>query len=99
MVPPPGLGARRTHLSPPSRSIRRSTRPNVPPPARRMGRQGGIARMHDPRVPETLEGWSVLHQMFRVRWSEWRSLAAPDRGTRAAEAAQALAGMTRGAEG
>ena len=55
--------------------------------------------MHDPRVPETLEGWSVLHQMFRVRWSEWQALAAPDRGTRAAEAAQALAGMQRGAEG
>ena len=55
--------------------------------------------MHDPRVPETLEGWSVLHQMFRVRWSEWKALAAPDRGTRAAEAAQALAGMQRGAEG
>ena len=28
--------------------------------------------MHDPRVPETLEGWSVLHQMFRIRWPEWR---------------------------
>jgi hydrogen peroxide-dependent heme synthase len=55
--------------------------------------------MHDPRVPETLEGWSVLHQMFRLRWSEWRSLAAPDRATRAAEAAQALAGMQRGASG
>ena len=31
--------------------------------------------MHDPRVPETLEGWSLLHQMFRVRWSEWLALA------------------------
>ena len=55
--------------------------------------------MHDPRVPETLEGWSVLHQMFRLRWSEWQALPAPDRGTRAAEAAQALAGMQRGSEG
>jgi peroxiredoxin len=55
--------------------------------------------MHDPRVPETLEGFCVLHQMFRVRWPDWRALAAPDRGTRAAEAAQALAGMVRGAEG
>src|SRR5512140_1030326 len=55
--------------------------------------------MHDPRVPETLEGWSVLHQMFRVRWPEWQALPAPDRGTRAAEAAQALAGMQRGADG
>ena len=55
--------------------------------------------MHDPRVPETLEGWSVLHQMFRIRWTAWRELAAPDRGTRAAEAAQALAAMQRGAAG
>ncbi len=50
-------------------------------------------------MPETLEGWSVLHQMFRLRWSEWRALPAPDRATRAAEAAQALAGMQRGAQG
>ncbi len=55
--------------------------------------------MHDPRVPETLEGWCILHQMFRLRWSEWRALPAPDRATRAAEAAQALAGMQRGAQG
>ena len=23
---------------------------------------------HNPFVPETLEGWSVLHLMYRVRW-------------------------------
>ena len=55
--------------------------------------------MHDPRVPETLEGWSVLHQMFRIRWPEWQALAASDRGIRAAEAAQALAGMQRASQG
>ena len=55
--------------------------------------------MHDPRVPETLEGWSVLHQMFRVRWSEWQALGAADRKGLAAEAAEALAGMQRGDEG
>ncbi len=27
-----------------------------------------------PAVPLTLEGSSVLHQMFRFRWSEWRKL-------------------------
>ena len=48
--------------------------------------------MHDPRVPETLEGWSVLHQMFRVRWREWRALPDAERQARAAEAAAALAG-------
>ena len=50
--------------------------------------------MHDPRVPETLEGWAVLHQMFRVRWPEWRALGAADRRARADEAAGALAAMT-----
>jgi hydrogen peroxide-dependent heme synthase len=55
--------------------------------------------MHDPRVPETLDGWSLLHQMFRVRWAEWRALPAGERDARAAEAATALAGMSRGEEG
>jgi chlorite dismutase len=27
-----------------------------------------------PQVPLTIEGSSVLHQMFRFRWSEWRKL-------------------------
>ena len=26
-------------------------------------------------VPLTLEGWSILHQMFRIRWAEWNALA------------------------
>jgi hydrogen peroxide-dependent heme synthase len=50
--------------------------------------------MHDPRVPETLEGWAVLHQMFRVRWPEWRALDGAGRKARADEAASALATMT-----
>jgi hydrogen peroxide-dependent heme synthase len=55
--------------------------------------------MHDPRVPETLEGWSVLHQMFRVRWGSLSALGPDARKAAAAEAAQALAGMQKGAEG
>jgi peroxiredoxin len=55
--------------------------------------------MHDPKVPETLEGWSVLHQMFRVHWPEWKALPAPERATRAAEAALALGAMQRAGEG
>ena len=55
--------------------------------------------MHDPRVPETLEGWSVLHQMFRIRWPEWQALPVPERATRAAEAALALGAMQRSQEG
>jgi peroxiredoxin len=55
--------------------------------------------MHDPRVPETLEGWSVLHQMFRVRWNEWTALDPADRDKRANETARVLAEMQRGDEG
>jgi peroxiredoxin len=55
--------------------------------------------MHDPRVPETLEGWSVLHQMFRIRWPEWRVRPDDLRARLAAEAAEALATMRRGQAG
>jgi hydrogen peroxide-dependent heme synthase len=55
--------------------------------------------MHDPRVPETLEGFCLLHQMFRLRWSEWQALPAAERAARAAEAAQALGDMQRGPDG
>ena len=38
-----------------------------------------------PAMPLTLEGLSVLHQMFRFRWPEWRKLdaIAPGRTLRA----------------
>ena len=49
--------------------------------------------MHDPRVPETLEGWSVLHQMFRVRWTEWRALPVAERRRIASQAAEAFGAM------
>lgn len=55
--------------------------------------------MHDVRVPETLEGWSVLHQMYRVRWAEWDALSETEQKTRATEASGALQGMQQGAEG
>jgi len=55
--------------------------------------------MHDPRVPETLEGWSVLHQMFRIRWPEWRILSDDLRHRLADEAAGALGAMRRGKGG
>lgn len=32
-----------------------------------------------PPVPLTIEGYSVLHQMFRFRWSQWRELASERR--------------------
>ena len=55
--------------------------------------------MHDPRVPETLEGWSALHQMFRVRWPQWRVRPEDLRRRLAAEAAEALGSMRRGEAG
>jgi hydrogen peroxide-dependent heme synthase len=41
-------------------------------------------------VPLTIEGASVLHQMFRFRWSEWRKLKASTQREILGEAAAAL---------
>ncbi len=40
-----------------------------------------------PAMPLTLEGLSVLHQMFRFRWPEWRKLEASRQADLAREAA------------
>ncbi len=42
-------------------------------------------------VPLTIEGASVLHQMARFRWAEWRKLAPAERGRIVAETAPVLA--------
>jgi chlorite dismutase len=55
--------------------------------------------MHDPRVPETLEGWWLLHQMFKVSWPAWQALPPAERQQKAAQAARALGAMERGREG
>jgi peroxiredoxin len=55
--------------------------------------------MHDPRVPETLEGWWLLHQMFKVSWPAWQVLPPAERQQKAAQAARALGAMERGREG
>jgi len=52
-----------------------------------------------PPVPLTLEGASVLHQMHRVRWTAWKSLAAAERSEIAQEAAGELGEMERNASG
>jgi len=44
-----------------------------------------------PTVPLTLEGYSVLHQMFRFRWTEWRKLDLAKRAAHAKEVAEAFA--------
>ncbi|HEY0759803.1 MAG TPA: hydrogen peroxide-dependent heme synthase [Acidisarcina sp.] len=43
-----------------------------------------------PPVPLTVEGSSVLHQMFRFDWTAWRALPALERTLIAAEAAELL---------
>ena len=43
-----------------------------------------------PAVPLTLEGYSVLHQMFRFRWTEWRKLDDARRALCAREVAEAF---------
>src|SRR5208283_3695347 len=44
-----------------------------------------------PAMPLTLEGLSVLHQMFRFRWTEWRKVDPFRQEGIASEAAAALA--------
>ena len=55
--------------------------------------------MHDPRVPETLEGWWLLHQMLKVDWPAWQALPPAERQQISAEAARQLGGMGGGREG
>jgi peroxiredoxin len=43
-----------------------------------------------PAMPLTLEGYSVLHQMFRFRWTEWRKLDEARRSEIAHEVAEAF---------
>jgi hydrogen peroxide-dependent heme synthase len=50
-------------------------------------------------VPLTLEGSSVLHQMFRFRWAEWRKLTDGERHEITVEAANALEKMEHEVEG
>ncbi len=52
-----------------------------------------------PAVPLTIEGYSVLHQMMRFRWSAWRSLRAAHKTQIAHEAAGMLAKMEQNTAG
>src|SRR6202166_869394 len=52
-----------------------------------------------PAVPLTTEGYSVLHQMMRVRWSAWRALPAAEKSAIAKEASEALAAMEKNSAG
>lgn len=52
-----------------------------------------------PSVPLTLEGASMLHQMMRIRWKEWRALPASGQGAILEEAQTALQQMERNPTG
>jgi hydrogen peroxide-dependent heme synthase len=46
--------------------------------------------MHNPQVPETLEGWSLGHHMYRIRWEELKSVAPIERKAFAEEASKSI---------
>src|SRR6202790_3214634 len=48
-----------------------------------------------PAVPLTTEGYSVLHQMMRLRWPAWRALPAAEKSAIAKEASGALSAMEK----
>lgn len=52
-----------------------------------------------PAVPLTIEGYSVLHQMMRFRWSAWRPLRSSIKSEIVQEASNALAKMEQNPTG
>jgi peroxiredoxin len=52
-----------------------------------------------PQVPITLEGSSVLHQMFRFDWTAWKKLPATERATLAGEFSDLLQLWEKGQAG
>lgn len=55
--------------------------------------------MFFPAVPLTIEGYSVLHQMFRFKWNAWRPLRPTQKAEIADEAAQVLKGWEESKSG
>ena len=52
-----------------------------------------------PPVPLTIEGYSVLHQMLRFKWSDWRPLRPAHKAEIAGEAAEVLKKWEEGTSG
>jgi peroxiredoxin len=52
-----------------------------------------------PPVPLTIEGYSVLHQMMRIRWAAWRQLPAAEKAAVVDKAASILGAMEKNAGG
>src|SRR5438093_11413854 len=51
-----------------------------------------------PATPLTLDGSFMLHQMFRVRWTAWRSLGSSDRKHALTQAGAMFAAMENNKE-
>ena len=52
-----------------------------------------------PAVPLTIEGYSILHQMMKIRWSAWRALAPAEQHEIVREASSALSKMEQNSAG
>ena len=57
------------------------------------------ASVEMPPVPLTIEGYSVLHQMMRIRWSAWRQLGSAQKKELAQEASHLLGQWEQGKSG
>ncbi len=55
--------------------------------------------MDDLQAPETLEGWCLLHQMFRIRFDRLAAHTREEREAMAAHATETLAAMRQGEDG
>ena len=66
-------------------------------PTRTLRPEAKAAEM--PAVPLTIEGYSVLHQMMKVRWAAWRELRDNERRDITDEATSVLARMEQNSTG
>jgi chlorite dismutase len=58
-----------------------------------------ITSQEIPSVPLTIEGYSVLHQMMRFRWSAWHAVPQSDRDAMVRDAIAALSPMEQNSSG
>ncbi len=58
-----------------------------------------MAEKPENQVPETLEGWYVLHEVWTVDWPRWRARSTADRAAIAREAGEWMKGLGGVTEG